>query len=220
MPVQIQTPSITQSLARTFGFKGSYNPVLDEVVVPVHVLPDPSPARPRKLAIAYAEFAAAGVNTPQIQLRNPIDSGVILNVTRMAGTIIHAAGGAKVAQIRLNTAEPDSGVPSQKTWRDGRLARGVASGSKPVGTLYRGGVPAVPGAPLAVMWFPDLQIGTQGVWQHPETPLWVLQRGGDLTFTASDGIGGLLSTGDIMSIGLFWEEVPLKESVGQSAGTP
>jgi len=84
MPLPIQIGSVTQALQRAFGFKGRYTPMLDEIIVPVYVIADPSPAQVTRLVAGFQSVSTigGGVNA-FIQVRNPPGSGVILNVTNV-----------------------------------------------------------------------------------------------------------------------------------------
>jgi len=84
MPKQLNNGQITQALQRAFGFKGRYIPMLDEVIVPVYNIADPSPAQVTRLvAGTLTETADDDPALQQIlvQVRNPAGSGVTLNVT-------------------------------------------------------------------------------------------------------------------------------------------
>jgi len=82
MPKQLNNGKVTQALQRTFGFKGRYNPMLDEVIVPVYQISDPQPAAPQRLAIGSIEQDAPGVGTAiSPQFFNPVGSGIIASVT-------------------------------------------------------------------------------------------------------------------------------------------
>jgi len=85
MPKQIQTGHVTQSLQRAFGFKGDYRPMLDEVIVPVYVVADPTPAAVQRLCAATANQGLV-VADAYIQLFNPPGSGVLANVTSVVAS--------------------------------------------------------------------------------------------------------------------------------------
>jgi len=82
MPKQLNAGAITQSLQRAFGFKGRYIPMLDEVIVPVYIIADPSPASKTKLCAATSTLDTTGtIGFGLIQLLNPVGSGNLINVT-------------------------------------------------------------------------------------------------------------------------------------------
>jgi len=80
MPVKIQIGAVTQALQRAFGFKGRYTPLLDEMIVPVYVIADPSPAQVTRLAGGTSE-TLANSNDQVLQLFNPPGSGTVINLT-------------------------------------------------------------------------------------------------------------------------------------------
>jgi len=80
MPLPIQIGAVTQALQRAFGFKGRYTPLLDEIIVPVYVIADPSPAAVVRTAGGHGETLSL-INEQYIQLFNPVGSGTIVNVT-------------------------------------------------------------------------------------------------------------------------------------------
>jgi len=84
MPKQLQSGRVTQILQRAFGFKGRYVPMLDEVIVPVYVIADPSPAETTRLCAGdHSAFASPiGDEFPAVQLFNPVGSGIVVNVTK------------------------------------------------------------------------------------------------------------------------------------------
>jgi len=85
MPKQINAGQLTQALQRAFGFKGRYTPMLDEVVVPVYVIADPSPAAVTKLCGATATVTSVmDGGRAYIQLFNPVGSGNVVNLTLVA----------------------------------------------------------------------------------------------------------------------------------------
>jgi len=82
MPKDIQIGSVTQALQRAFGFKGRYTPMLDEVVVPVYVISDPSPAAVTRISAATRSVVKDDIiNFSFLQLFNPAGSGILCNVT-------------------------------------------------------------------------------------------------------------------------------------------
>jgi len=82
MPKQLNTGRVTQALQRAFGFKGRYIPMLDEVIVPVYVIADPSPAELTRIAAGtVVAITPVSAEFPVVQLLNPAGSGVIANLT-------------------------------------------------------------------------------------------------------------------------------------------
>jgi len=87
MPKQLNNGQITQALQRAFGFKGRYIPMLDEVIVPVYVIADPSPASVTRLCAGIGTLIQDNPLTfPFIQLFNPVASGQLINVTAAVAT--------------------------------------------------------------------------------------------------------------------------------------
>jgi len=88
MPKQLNSGRVTQALQRAFGFKGRYTPMLDEVIVPVYVISDPSPAEASRLCSGTVGAIGGGgtPSFPAVQLFNPPDSGVIVNLTTAIAT--------------------------------------------------------------------------------------------------------------------------------------
>jgi len=83
MPKQLNNGRITSALQRAFGFKGRYIPMLDEVIVPVYVIADPSPADVTRLCSGtiVQQAVTPTSDIPKVQIHNPIGSGVIANIT-------------------------------------------------------------------------------------------------------------------------------------------
>ena len=129
MPKQLNNGKITEALQRAFGFKGRYIPMLDEVIVPVYNIADPSPANVTKLGAATT--AVGGGLMPELTwtgLFNPPRSGVILNVTSAVVTTTDAKsevdirlvgdiGGANRGNVHFRDRR-NIGLPSAQTRRD------------------------------------------------------------------------------------------------------
>jgi len=86
MPKQINAGRVTSALQRAFGFKGKYTPMLDEVIVPVYTISDPTPALPQRLA--FATVTSPGIldttlTAPAATLTNPKGSGIIVSLTSL-----------------------------------------------------------------------------------------------------------------------------------------
>lgn len=82
MPKQINSAAVGQRLVQLFSLKGRFQPVLDEVIVPV-VSVDPEGVE-RKPAAGKFFQAAGGAGTYVFgYLLNPSSSGIIVRVTRI-----------------------------------------------------------------------------------------------------------------------------------------
>jgi len=87
MPKQLNNGRVTQALQRAFGFKGRYIPMLDEVIVPVYVIADPSPSDATRIVAARNDtLLSLDTEFAFVQVFNPLDSGVICMVTRATAT--------------------------------------------------------------------------------------------------------------------------------------
>jgi hypothetical protein len=80
VPKQINTPTPGRTLVRRFGLKGRFQPILDEVIVPVTSVDQDVERRP---AIAGNLAAAAAGENSSFQLLNPNDSGIIVRVEQI-----------------------------------------------------------------------------------------------------------------------------------------
>jgi len=86
MPKQLNNGAITQALQRAFGFKGRYIPMLDEVIVPVYNIADPSPAQQTRLCAATIASAHTVPFFTTLQLFNPAGSGNVVNVSNVVAS--------------------------------------------------------------------------------------------------------------------------------------
>jgi len=122
MPKQLNNGRVTQALQRAFGFKGRYIPMLDEVIVPVYAIEDPAPADPSRLCSGtFAALSSAIPDIlPEVQLFNPLGSGVICNVTNVV-----ALGSTKF-DISVRFEDDPFIVTTPSFFRDRRLAGGPA----------------------------------------------------------------------------------------------
>lgn len=95
MPVTLNNAAVTRALQRVFGFKGRFNPVLDEVVVPVYSLTDSTPQAPQPNAGGQVISPPAGAGSIPVNiLLNPAGSGLTVTVEAVSAGI--ANGGPLV----------------------------------------------------------------------------------------------------------------------------
>jgi len=79
MPKMLNNGQITRTLQRAFGFKGRYNPMLDEVIVPVYPITDPAPAAPPRLCAGQIR-QGAGTGAASVSFFNTEKSGVLCSI--------------------------------------------------------------------------------------------------------------------------------------------
>jgi hypothetical protein len=116
VPKQINTYFPGQQLVQRFGLKGRFQPVLDEVVVPVTIL---EPAAPQeRIATGGAGRGASGAgNQNQVYLENPAGSGIVVKVTGFL-----ADSGSPVSDgLNLTLVQGTAGATSATAWRDSGL---------------------------------------------------------------------------------------------------
>jgi len=213
MPKQLNAGAITQALQRAFGFKGRYVPMLDEVIVPVYVIADPSPASQTRLCAGTVQTTSAATGDPDfpfVQLFNPVDSGVMLNIT----SVVILAGEKLDIDIIFEDA------PGVQIGADPPQFRDRRNPGDPSAELRTDA-----GAQLSL--FPDRvarvqvdgtfsQISSWGKQSNdPRQPLSILAPGQGLLAqqVAAVGIAGALLANFI------WLEIPLSE-VGPLGGLP
>lgn len=130
MPRPIQRGTEALALAKHYNLKGKVPLVLDEVIVPVHLVGD--------LTGTDAEQPAGGVftanagvgNTPIVGVENPLDSRVIIRIDRYELTGAGASSGCSVWVERSVGGVFPSGAPATSSlaeWRDSGIT-GVATG--------------------------------------------------------------------------------------------
>jgi len=83
MPKSLNNGRITESLQRAFQFKGRYQPVLDEVIVPVYQIADPAPRADTPTCVGNVGAAGAilGTDVPSFIIGNSEGSGVLVVIT-------------------------------------------------------------------------------------------------------------------------------------------
>ena len=92
MPKQINTPSPGQALVRMFSLKGRFQPVLDEVIVPVVQVPLDAPAS-KRFAAWGTTMAAGGAGTQgRAFIENTAQSGHLVVLTKVWAKSGIAAG--------------------------------------------------------------------------------------------------------------------------------
>jgi len=210
MPKQIQTGAVTQALQRAFGFKGAYRPMLDEVIAPVYVIADPSPAQVTRLAMGTGEVDGADAPAiPFVQLFNPPDSGVICNLTH--GSVFSNAKAEIV--IRFHDL-PGANQGNQLTFRDRR------NQGEPACQIFVDNSQSSVGLTVAVLQI-DGTLTQTGIWStpgnDPRQPLAVLKPGtGVLLAPRTDTEIG---TADFLRVNFQWIEVPIWD-INPQGGLP
>lgn len=113
MPKQINSASVGQRLVQLFSLKGRFQPVLDEVIVPV-VSVDPESVEQLPAAAMGGE-AAVAAEYGYGSLRNPVGSGLLIHVTRLITLT--------ASNVRINgTVGWLAGANAMTAdWRDARL---------------------------------------------------------------------------------------------------
>jgi len=208
MPKQINAGKLTQALQRAFGFKGRYVPMLDEVVVPVYVIEDPAPAAVTRLCAGSRSFSPLiDADLAYVQLRNPVNSGVIINLTSVV--VIALTAVKQDVEIRVTEVEaPEAGNNSH--FRDLRNS-GPGLARKPSGDIRRDTQPgATVGDLLAIIQI-DGALAQTAAWQSsggdPRQPLAILPPGTALLTQ----IQATALMGDSFVTNFRWLEIPITE---------
>jgi len=207
MPKQLNNGQITQALQRAFGFKGRYIPLLDEVIVPVYNIQDPSPAAVTRLCIGVSAVAVSGPLNAFVQLFNPLGSGHLVNVTaaQLTGTV------KLDIQIRYFDS-PGAVLTIDTVFRD-RRNRGL-----PAAQIFIDDTQGIVGQKIAELQV-DGTLSQSASWvtqtADPRQPLTVLEPGQGVILQDSIGVAG----GDSFSVSFRWLEIPLTQT-NPLGGTP
>jgi len=213
MPKQLNNGRVTQALQRAFGFKGRYIPMLDEVIVPVYNIQDPSPSDPSRLCAAtLAEINTVGVTqTAATQLFNPLGSGVVINFT---GAVVQSNVKMEVLVI-LGFDQLLSDAAGAPFFRDRRiegLPAGITRNEKLLGPIN---------TTVAILQV-DGAFSQVSSWvsesSDPRQPLVVLPPGTGLIFKQRDGVL-IPAVGDELRTNFRWMEIPESE-VNPPGGLP
>jgi len=227
MPKQLNNGKITEGLQRAFGFKGRYQPMLDEVIVPVYSIDDPAPAAPQRIVFgvrtAESVTEAAG-RVFDVGAANPRGSGnlLILNQLRIQIRGDKPGGPSTAGIIPLALKLTETGIlgadlTPNSTFRDRRIdgepttfleARvvGGPAGSATIAELF-----------VAFDTGLSATVGIEAV--DLASPLAVLRPGSSL-FVELDRLGsGLDATAPAaLTVTALWIEVPIT-FVGPLSGT-
>ena len=203
MPKQLNNGQVTQALQRAFGFKGRYTPMLDEVIVPVYNIQDPSPATVTLLCagIVATPVGLGTSNFKFCQLFNPSGSGRMINITHA-----HVTGTIKFnLNIRYHDVPGNEQRP-ESAFRD-RRNRG-----KPVGQVIRDDQQtALVGSKIASLQI-DGALSQSSSWQtsgaDPRQPLTVLEPGQGVI--VQDSVA--TPDDDSFEVSWRWLEIPLTET--------
>jgi len=211
LPKQLNNGAITAALQRAFGFKGRYIPMLDEVIVPVYIIADPSPAQQTRLCVMQSEASQDATTSifPAVQLFNPVGSGVLCNVTNVI-TIANIKTDINVSYT--DTPSPALVAPSE--FRDRRFS------GNPACQVRRDQVATGLLGTLVTTFQVDGTLTQQGSWEadtsDPRQPLTVLGPGqGVLVQTAT----APAVDDDGIRVSFQWLEIPLTE-VNPLGGIP
>jgi len=212
MPKQLNAGAITQALQRAFGFKGRYIPMLDEVIVPVYNISDPSPAAVTRLCAGTSKVAATGTPAnPFVQLLNPALSGIIVNLT---AAVASASVKAAINVAFFNTDQSTQG--GEFSFRD-RRNRG-----NPIAKVQADAAQDSILGIIVAKLFVDGALSQTASWisegNDPRQPLAVLGPGQGVIFQFSDDVAGPIS-GDSLIANFRWLEIPLTE-VNPLGGIP
>jgi len=210
MPLPIQVGSVTQALQRAFGFKGRFTPLLDEVIVPVYVISDPTPAQVTRLvaaSVSVLESITVG-DISFVQLLNPAESGILINLTSAV------ASGTIKFRVIVELFDTPGAAESPAFFRDTRNL-GSPSGQLRFDSQTTGFV----GDIIAVLEV-DGALTQTASWQtdaaDPRQPLVVLKPGKGVIFQM-DLPGG--ASVEELRVNLRWLEVPIWD-IGPEAGLP
>ena len=188
MPKQINTYQVGQSLVKKFGLKGRFQPVLDEVIVPVITVGDTTPTDIR-LAVSGISAAAAGAgNQHKIHLRNPPNSGILMTVKSF-----WAVSGAPTTDfLAISMGTTSTAAGTRGFWRDGRIA------GQPLGRLT---IIQTPNFALTEPFYHLDNDDTQwyGDWILPEGGTFIVDQNADNT---------------TLTLSVRWEEQDITASLG------
>jgi len=207
VPKPIQVGSVTQALQRAFGFKGRYTPLLDEVIVPVYVIADPSPAQVTRLCVGSAAGTDNASNLPFVQLFNPPGSGVLVNLTDAV-----AIADIKT-RIIVNLLDDPGDQLALSFFRDTRN-RGF-----PTAELRTDNLSAVNLGNIIAILEVDGALAQTASWASnagdPRQPLMVLKPGRGVSFQTELP----LASAEEIRVNLRWLEVPIW-NIGPESGLP
>jgi len=227
MPKQLNNGKVTEALQRAFGFKGRYQPMLDEVIVPVYQISDPVPADEQRLCNG-AIYQDPNITTNRSvgpEFINPEESGVLCSVTSvLIGSFKSGAGPPNVVRydVRFDTAA-DQVLPGIDTirndgnFRDQREATPLPRDRVPACFLLSNNARSSAYDLDTIFAFTtviaDVQLTEMvgAVGAQPRQPVVVLQPGRMFSVRAADssdaGGAGSFSFGMVVS----WLETPIQQ---------
>jgi len=203
MPKELNNGKVTESLQRAFGFKGRYIPMLDEVIVPVYVIADPSPASVTRLCAATGNVVGdAGIDRNWIGLFNPVASGMVVNVSN----VVVSSDVKQVMVIAFLDDVTGSGVRTTNFFRD-RRNPGLPSTELRIDT----NTAALVGDEVARIQV-DGALSQTASWEtqsgDPRQPLAVLGPGNGLIVQQESNLLDL----DIIQVNFRYLEIPATET--------
>lgn len=139
MPKQINNPFPGAALVRRFGLKGRFQPVLDEVVVPVINVESGDEESEETAAATFPNIPVAAGENSFLNLSNPTGSGVRI-VLEGYGVLAGASCGLEFSLAPFSVVGATL-VTSVKGWRESGLP-GLPRGAVQAGSQSTASMPA------------------------------------------------------------------------------
>jgi len=166
MPRPVQRGDFALELSRTYGLKGKLPLVLDEVIVPVHIVGSltDSPETSTDRMMSQVQISAADLaNSSRVNLVNPLQSGVLLLVD---GWSVHTATPQAILVDGFRPADVGAGFAG-----DPRDLRSQFPGATQFGV---GALQATVGAIVAGTRVDAYFLTGTNSYEPPRTPLVIL----------------------------------------------
>jgi len=220
MPKNFNNAKVTQRLVEAFQLKGRYLPLLDEVIVPVYVMDDPAPAQPNRLAAGTIRID--GVISPQVDIFNPVGSGMMIVLTSAVATL-GKSGAAFQGTLNVHIREAgiigDASDVNSLTWRDNRITPTIPTPQAEMAAAFGVGSIGIIIAqrPFSISGVIDPQAldVISAPLMGPRQPPVVLRPGTSININ-SDTAAIPVN----LVVNWLWEEIPLLGSAGLVSGTP
>jgi len=208
MPKQLNNGQITQALQRAFGFKGRYIPMLDEVIVPVYNIADPSPASVTRLVAGTFDAFSNTTEIAYVQLFNPVGSGVIANLTTTVA----------LSDVKQGITVRFFDTPAPLKASVGPFFRDRRNVGNPICELRRDETELLPVGDEVALLQVDGALAQTAAWAaetaDPRQPLAVLGPGQGIVLQPQVNVAS-----SIMRVNFRWLEIPITE-VGPIGGLP